>query len=99
VAYWTNLQAFRAGVKVNFNPKANLSFCYNYLMANEDVTPKGILFSDGKERGHLYQVTLGYAFNKNIDGLFLAEYFVPGDFYVNTADPAVFLRWQLQFKF
>ncbi|MFH2068210.1 MAG: alginate export family protein [Candidatus Omnitrophota bacterium] len=99
VAYWTNLQAYRAGVKVNFNPKANLSLCYNYLLANEQVATGGIFSGDGKERGHLYQATLGYAFNKNIDGLLLAEYFLPGDFYDKTADEAVFLRWQLQFKF
>ena len=99
VAYWTNLQAYRAGVKVNFNPKASLSFCYNYLLANEQVAAGGIFSGDGKERGHLYQATLGYTFNKYIDGLLLAEYFVPGDFYVQGSDDAVFLRWQFQFKF
>lgn len=98
VAYWTNLQAFRAGVKLNFTPKASLWLNYNYLLANENVTPSA-LFSDGKERGSLYQATLGYVFNKYVDGILLAEYFEPGDFYVKTADSAVFLRWQLQVKF
>jgi len=53
----------------------------------------------GKERGHLTQLRLDYAISKNINTYFLAEYFVPGDFYVKSADDALFLRWELTYKY
>lgn len=40
-----------------------------------------------------------YAFNKDICAYFLAEYFIQGDFYVKTADDALFLRTELSVKF
>ena len=35
----------------------------------------------------------------NVSGHLWAEYFHPGSYYDSEADDAVFLRWQLVFKF
>jgi hypothetical protein len=98
--YWTNLQNYRAGVKLNLTDATKLTLTYNYLRANEDAGITGSIFSNsGKERGHLPQAMLYHKFNKNLDGYILGEYFIPGDFYFDGADNATFIRTQLQYKF
>jgi len=103
-AYWINLQLWRAVLNLNLSKKTNLSICYNYLRANESLdslnTPTFSPFGTGKERGHMPQIILKHKFNKNISGHLWCEYFIPGDFYAsNNQDPALFLRWQMVFKF
>ena len=39
-----------------------------------------------------------YKFNEYLDGHFLAEYFAPGDYFLND-DDAWFIRFQLLYKF
>ena len=98
-AYWTNLQLWRATLKLNLTKKTNLAIVYNYLRANECLNGIGS-FGTGKERGHMPQIILKHKFNKNISGHLWCEYFIPGDFYAsNNQDPALFLRWQMVFKF
>lgn len=99
-SYWTNLQIYRASLTFNPLKKLKAIFWYNYLRANDQVAPTATLFSGKhKDRGHLPQAKIEYAFNKNITTYFLAEYFIPGDFYVKTADDALFLRTELSIKF
>jgi predicted porin len=97
--YWTNLNALRASFAIKPTPKTKLSLWYNYLRANENTssTP-GLLSGTGKTRGHLPQVRFDYAVNKNVKTYLLAEYLVPGNFYVNS-DPALFFRYELELKF
>ncbi len=98
--YWTNLQNYRAGVKLSLTDKTKLNLTYNYMRANEDTGITGSIFSNsGKERGHLPQVMLSHKFTKNLDGYILGEYFIPGNFYYDGADNAMFLRTHLQYKF
>ncbi len=103
-AYWTNLQLYRAGVKLAFTKNTGFGFNYNYLRANDDPatndgTPsKAPLYSfDSKERGHLLQAKLSHRFTKAIDGYLLVEHMIPGGFY-KYDDSATFFRWQLQIK-
>lgn len=99
-AYWTNLQLWRAVLKLNLSKKTNLSLCYNYLRANECLNGVAPFFGTGKERGHMPQIILKHKFNKNISGHLWCEYFIPGDFYApGNQDAALFLRWQMVFKF
>ncbi len=98
IAYWTNLQLVRVRLVLSLTPKAKLSFWYNLLRANENPAPS-TFFGSGKTRGHLPQAKIEYAFNKNISTYILAEYFIPGDFYADGADDALFLRSEIQLKF
>lgn len=102
IAYWTNLELYRADVKLNFTPNTNLALYYNYLRADEKTRITGAsasMFSnDGKERGQLGQAALNHKFAKNIDGLLMFEYFMPGNFYSRKADDALFFRCELQIK-
>lgn len=99
-AYWTNLQLYRTVLRLSLTKKTNLSICYNYLRANKSLNGVAPFFGDGKNRGHMPQIILKHKFNKNVSGHLWCEYFIPGDFYAsNNQDPALFLRWQLMFKF
>jgi hypothetical protein len=100
VAYWSNLQAYRASVKFDITKDTNITFWYNYLRANENPNISGSIFSnDGKNRGSLPQIQLNHKFNKNLDGYILVEELFPGNYYVDGSDNTWFFRWQLQYKF
>jgi hypothetical protein len=99
-AYWTNLMMFRSNLSLNFSPATRLDLWYNYLWADEETrnTRTAMFSNDSKERGHLPQAKINHVFSKKIDAYVLAEYFIPGDFYTDEANDALFLRWQVQIK-
>jgi len=97
--YWTNLQAYQLKVELNPTKKIKIEPAYNFLRANEIPTGTSFAVGDGKNRGHLPTCKLSYTFNKNVSTYFLAEYLIPGNFYANTADPAMFLRTEVMIKF
>ncbi|MFB3895093.1 MAG: alginate export family protein [bacterium] len=100
VAYWSNMQVYRASVKFDITKNTNLQLWYNYLRANENPNIAGSIFSnDGKTRGSLPQIQLNHKFNKNLDGYILVEELFPGSYYVDGSDKTWFIRWQLQYKF
>ena len=101
--YWTNLIMLRTNVKLNFTPSTNLCLWYNYLWATEKTNfttgPFVPMFSNsGTDRGHLPQIQLNHTFTKQLSGYALLEYFIPGNFYADSAHNAYFFRWQLQLK-
>ncbi len=97
--YWTNLQMWRSSLSLKFGEKTSGTLFYNYLIANEPRPGVHSSFGDGKSRGHLPMARIDHKFNKNVTAYFLAEYFIPGDFYAGNADPALFMRTEIQFKF
>ncbi len=99
--YWTNMEILKATVKLTFNPCTNLALAYQYLWAPETSGVTGgaaSMFGTGKSRGHLPTAILNHKLTKNLDGMLQFEYFVPGSFYADNADNAIFFRWQLQLK-
>ncbi len=96
--YWTNLGVLRGQLIFEPIKKTKLIVTYNFLMANEETRATSILSGTGKERGHLPQLKVEYNFNENVSTYFLAEYFIPGDFY-ETRDEALFLRSEVSLKF
>jgi hypothetical protein len=98
VGYWTNLQIYRMEFVLRPTPKLKLSFWYNFLRSNQQVAASSVCSGSGRNRGHLPQAKIEYAFNKNVSAYFLGEYLIPGNFYKDR-DPAVFLRSELQLKF
>jgi|GEM_PF-168591 hypothetical protein len=104
--YWTNLNIYKATVKLNLCDNANLTLGWQYLTAPQPTNIVGTaalatpnMFSNsGKDIGNLPTTLLYYKFNKNIDGFIQWEYFMPGNFYTSAAKDASFFRWQLQFK-
>lgn len=97
--YWTNLQMWRASLVLATSGKSKCTLWYNFLRADEQVAASTVFSSSGKDRGHLPQARFDYTFNKNVSTYFLAEYLIPGNFYVDSRDGAVFLRTEVQIKF
>ncbi|MCX5707521.1 MAG: alginate export family protein [Candidatus Omnitrophica bacterium] len=105
-SYWTNLQMYRLGVTVKPTDKAKFNLSYSFLRANELVTGVSSNYNfsgTGKDRGQLILAKLDYTFNKSVCAYLLGEYFIPNTgnrgFYTKDADPAIFVRTQLEFKF
>ncbi|MFA5099960.1 MAG: alginate export family protein [Candidatus Omnitrophota bacterium] len=104
-SYWTNLSMYRAGVTVKPMKQAKLNLTYSFLRANRIIAPSAVgdIAGVGKNRGHLLISKFDYTFNKNVSAYLLGEYFVPTRgstrFYTKDANPAVFVRTQLEFKF
>ncbi|HOU36640.1 MAG TPA: hypothetical protein PK562_05155, partial [Candidatus Omnitrophota bacterium] len=104
-SYWTNLSMYRIGVTLIPFKQAKFNLNYSFLRANELVAANatGNLSGTGKNRGHLIIGKLDYTFNKNISSYLLGEYFIPNHgsngFYTDAADPAIFIRTQLELKF
>lgn len=100
IAYWANMQLYKLGLNLKPTKKDSVDLAYMYLKANENTYRSNSAFSnDGKERGHILQLIWKHTFNENLSGHIQFEYFHPGDYYVDTADDALFLRWQLLYKF
>ena len=102
-AYWTNLQMYRAMVKLEVAQDTRLDLSYNILKANETVSgygPFAPMFSGtSKDRGTLLIAKLYRKFTPILDGYVTVEQFLPGDVYSQTnQDAAQFVRWELQWK-
>lgn len=97
---WTNLRRFNVGAEAWPMPKMCLSANYNFLWANEHTLGKvPPPYDNGMSRGQHAAGKLTYEFNKYVSGHLLAEYFHPETYYDSDRDDALFLRWQLMFKF
>ena len=98
MCYWTNLRWERVSLTVYPTKKNSLRFTYNFLRANAQVASSSVFSGTSKSRGQLFQGKLEHEINENIKAYFLAEYFIPGKFYLNH-DDAVFFRTEVLIKF
>jgi hypothetical protein len=97
--YWTNLVMYRTQFSLQPTEKIKVALNYNYLKAHEIPVGTSFATGDGKNRGQLPQFRVDYAMSKNITTYFTAEYFIPGNFYADTADESLFLRTECMVKF
>jgi hypothetical protein len=102
-SYWTNLQMYRLGVTVKPTDPMKFSLTYSFLRANRFSSANATydMSGAGKDRGHLINSKVDYTINKNVSTYLLGEYFIPsrGHFYTRDADPAIFVRTQVEVKF
>jgi len=104
--YWTNLAMYRLGMTVKPTGKTKLNLNYSFLRSNTLVSGSSANYNmsgNGKDRGQLIFTKFDYTFTKSVSAYLLAEYFIPSvgkhGFYTNDADPAIFVRTQLEIKF
>lgn len=97
----TNLHRLNLGWAAKVHPTSELSLDYHALFADENTRRGTTGFSDSdKFRGHLLTAWLRAKFNKHVSGHLLAEYFMPGDYYVAPKDDnAYFLRAELNLTY
>lgn len=93
IAYWSNMEIYRAAVSIKPLEKMTVDLVYQYLRAPE-ATGSG----SGKDRGQNPQLVVKYAFNDWLSGHLWGEYFMPGNFYSGD-DDGFFARWEMTVKF
>ena len=101
---YSNLQRFTLGAAAEPTQRLRISLDYSYLLANEHTFGETFLstkapYSSGSCRGQLIAAELANKFSDRLVGKLRAEYFHPGSYYTEATDDAVFLRWELVFKF
>lgn len=99
MGYWTNTVLYHTQLQLSLNKRADFTLGYNFLQALETPASTAFALGSGKNRGHLPQARAGYKFSDHISGYVLAEYFIPGNFYSDAADEALFLRTEISIKF
>jgi hypothetical protein len=102
-AYWTNINIYRAVVRMNTAEATRLELTYNYLQADQTFSAGGtfgpIFTGTSKGRGQLITGKLSHKFSPTLDGYVLVEEFLPGNFYSSQNQfSAQFVRWELQWK-
>ena len=97
----TNLHRLNLGWIAKVHPTTELSLDYHALFADENSKCGSIGFScNDKFRGHLFTAWLRAKFDEHLSGHLLAEYLLPGDYYVSPkGDNAYFLRAELNLTY
>jgi hypothetical protein len=96
----TNLHRLNLGWVAQVDPKAELSLDYHALFADENTKCGGGFSCSDTFRGNLFTTWLRVKYDKHISGHLLAEYFMPGDYYVAPkGDNAYFLRAELNLTY
>ena len=97
--YWTNLQALSVEANASLLKKLSAKFVYSYMAANETLPEvTGGIFGGGKTRGSLFLCKFVYDISKEMKASLHGEYFMPGNFYYDGAEDAVFVRAEFSAK-
>ena len=99
IGHYANLQRFTVGASAKPMPKMKVKVDYSYLLANEHTFGRTTPYATGTARGSHVEGSLSYNFNRYVAGQILGAWFQPGDYYASSMDDAVYMRWQLIFKF
>ena len=97
--FYTNMHRLTAGAHATPTAKLKLQLEASHLWADENTHGKDAPYSSGRSRGDLGVLRGFYAFSESISMHAWAEYFIPGSYLDSSADDAMFLRWQMVFKF
>jgi hypothetical protein len=98
VAYWENLMA--VNIKLSIKPADNIDVDASlyYMKAPQKNLPSPTL-GTGNNRGLLSNIKLKWNYTDYLSGHLTWEHFIPGDYYLDGADPADFLRCEFSFKY
>ena len=98
VAYWTNIGMWQGEVTAAPTKKLGLRGTYYHLTAFHPFPGSASTFSNGKNRGNLYQARLDYTYSPMFKGHVLYERLTPGNFYT-FKDPGYFFRVEFIYTF
>ncbi len=98
VGYWTNLASIFVKTAINISSKSKLLLTYHHLFAPE-IQEADSYYGAGNHRGDLFIARLDYGFDANLTGHFLVEHFDPGDFYFDSADDYLWVRFEIMMQY
>jgi hypothetical protein len=101
---WSNLQRLMVGAGAEPVKDVTASVDYSLLLANEHTYGDGFVsgrhpYDSGHVRGSLWVAQGAWKVTKALAANAVAEYFVPGSYYDDETDDAVFLRWEVTLAF
>lgn len=97
LAEWTNIASAFARVDFELSKQLVLGLSFHRLMAPEPSSGGGGWpAGNGRVRGNLWAIRLGFKFSERLAGHLLYEGFRPGSYYNREADGYSFLRFELQ---
>jgi cyclophilin family peptidyl-prolyl cis-trans isomerase len=97
LAEWTNFGSVFARLDFELTKRLDLGLAFHRLLAPEVYWGTWDLAAgNGRVRGNLWVLRLGFKLSGNLTGHLLYEGFKPGSFYRKPADSYSFLRFELQ---
>ncbi|MDZ7860284.1 MAG: alginate export family protein [Candidatus Krumholzibacteriota bacterium] len=100
IAYWENLASadINLGLKPMDNLKIDTSLYYMTAPITESSNTSPVI-EGGERRGLLSKLKISWNYTDYLSGHLLWERFYPGNYYIEEADQADFLRCELYFKY
>ena len=99
LAEWTNFGSAFARLDFELTKRLDLGLAFHRLIAPQAYSGTWALAAgNGRARGNLWVVRLGFRFSKNLAGHLLYEGFRPGSYYRKQADGYSFLRFELHLE-
>jgi hypothetical protein len=99
VADWTNFISVYGGLLFEPAEKVKLQLAWHRLGAPERTAPNAVLSGNGRRRGDLFMLKVGYEVSRHLSGRLVWEHFRPGSFYVAGADPYHWVQFEMFFRF
>lgn len=97
---WTNMHKYHIGGGFCPFDWWSVSLYYQRFWSDKNTFQGGTPgFSSGNIRGNLLQLVNKFEFSKNFSGQVWIEVFDPGNYFVDTADSALFFQWQFVVKY
>lgn len=97
IAYWSNMLAPSLQSEFRTGSTTSIKLAYYRLFAMQQSLQTDFLSGSGMDRGHLLTAKLDFRISRQLSGHVLWEYFSPGDFYFQQADPYHWARLELLF--
>jgi len=101
VSYWSNFSSLFAQATLVPAPGSKIALTYHHLGAFEASTPPSTPpgWGDGTTRGELFICRYDYKITPRLNGCFIAERFLPGDYYADGSNSFLWLRSELFYTF
>lgn len=99
VAYWSNLLSLYGGLNFVLAPTVKLNLTWHHLGAAERTAASGLWSGAGKSRGDLGILKLTYEMSRHLQGHFIWEEFLPGNFYFPGAQSYAWIRFELMIRY
>lgn len=99
VAFWSNLLSLYGGMQFALAPAVRLNLAWHLLGAARRTAPTDFWSGAGKRRGDLGILKLTYEITPHLQGHFIWEEFLPGNFYFSGARSYAWIRFELSIRY
>jgi hypothetical protein len=98
-AYWTNFVSLYGALNFALADNVKLALTWHHLTAAARTPATAFLSGLGTDRGDLGQVKLTYDIGPHVQGHFIWDEFLPGNFYFPGAQSYAWVRFELMIRY